>query len=213
VNRSGSTRNCARTESFPQAHVDSEASTFHFGKQPMNKSTVRQVCSSRRLSRQDLRQNRETAAKTASSTACGSMLAIRRADDSAKPSNNYTASQQSRCDAHHICCGETVAASPRCNTGRIELHGLTGRVLRIVPGIVCRRCLRALPTSAVPAVGLPRAGAAFLSVIIRHCFCRRTAWPESARYSPPAPGTPAPPFGLDFFCVGPPNRAARPRTA
>jgi hypothetical protein len=35
-----------------------------------------------------------------------------------------------RCDGRHICCGETVAASRPCNTGRMRC--LTRRVLRIV---------------------------------------------------------------------------------
>jgi hypothetical protein len=60
VNRSGSTRNSARTDSLLQTHVDSEASTFHFGKQPMNKSTVWQLCLSHRISQQGLRRTRET---------------------------------------------------------------------------------------------------------------------------------------------------------
>jgi hypothetical protein len=50
----------APAHSLLQTHVDSEASTFHFGKQPMNKSTVWQVGFSHRISQQDLRQTRET---------------------------------------------------------------------------------------------------------------------------------------------------------
>jgi hypothetical protein len=73
-----------------------------------------------------------------------------------------------RCDGHHICCGETVAASRTCNTGRIDVRCLTRRVLPDTPThrsdcvSLVSSCVSALSTSAVPASGLPRAGAVFL---------------------------------------------------